>query len=243
MFYFSSFICPAAGRSPSVSPYCICIFAHSDSDTVCNLLCLFAILLCGTWPSLLIVRLYPWVLHTNKHILRCMQYITYSHAFLWNRYEKAYIVPYQTLIFSAVVVLGFFLDLVSWAGGWRVSSVGRVAAATGRGAATTRVAAGTAAAAGAVVTSEQSRRAVDRRGVTRSAVGQAATWMNCNRQPAVNVTLHRHNNNNNHHHLLLLLLFLLPQPWLPSWRLVRRGSHDGGGRRRRRRMMMMAMTT
>jgi len=25
MFYFSSFICPAAGRSPTVSPYCICI--------------------------------------------------------------------------------------------------------------------------------------------------------------------------------------------------------------------------
>jgi len=32
MFYFSSFICPAAGRSPTVSPYCICIWDRCQTD-------------------------------------------------------------------------------------------------------------------------------------------------------------------------------------------------------------------
>jgi len=34
MFYFSSFICPAAGRSPTVSPYCICICQWRNSNAL-----------------------------------------------------------------------------------------------------------------------------------------------------------------------------------------------------------------
>ena len=40
MFYFSSFICPAAGRSPTVSPYCISIcMLRRVNQTILNKLC------------------------------------------------------------------------------------------------------------------------------------------------------------------------------------------------------------